>query len=129
MKFITLFVFDSEYTDEYQQEMYSIDNPSLEDFEKEIKNINGKNRTGVKLIDENYGFLAIGCGYYCRVSTVNPLSLSRLMNPNHIKEHPDPRQQQDPDCVTLELVLEAAKHYYITGELKESLTWEQIGAE
>ena len=121
MRFIKLFVYDSDYSDKKQQEMYSIENPSLEDFEKEIKNINGKNRTGVKLIDEHYGFMAIGCGYYCRVSTVTPPAMSRLMNPNFDENNPDPRQQQDPDCVPFELVLEAAIHYFKTGKLKESL--------
>lgn len=125
MKFIKLFIFDDEYSDQHQEGYYSIEDPGVEDFEKAIQNINGKNRTSVKLVDENHGFMAIGIGFYCRVNSVNPPSMSRLMNPNHVKNHPDPRQQQDPDCVPRELVLEAALHYFRTGELKESLSWEQ----
>jgi len=126
MKFIKLFIFDDEYSDQHQDGYHSINDPSHEEVEDAIRNINGKNRRSVKLIDEDYGFLSIGCGFYCRVNTVNPPSMSRLMNPNHIKDHPDPRQLQDPDCVPRELVLEAALHYFRTGELKESLLWDQV---
>jgi hypothetical protein len=107
-------------------------NPSWQDIEEAIRSLDGKKRSNMGLDISEDRYMAIGGGngeYICQVFP----DMWRLLNPAVPKDSKQVKQlvvgqageYWAGECVPLELVLEAAKHYWQSGEIAESLIWEK----
>jgi hypothetical protein len=107
-------------------------NPSWEDIEKAVRSLDNKKRSSMGLeISEDF-YMAIGGGngeYICQVFP----DMCRLLNPEIPEDSTAVKllvvgQKSEywaGECVPLELVLKAAKYYWETGKMAESLTWDK----
>jgi hypothetical protein len=107
-------------------------NPSWADVEQAIRSLDAKQRSNLGLDITEDEYMAIGGGDGVYICQVFP-EMYRLLNPavpEHSKERVslvvgDVTDLWARECVPLQLVLKAAKRYYETGEMDESLIWDQ----
>jgi len=109
-----------------------IDNPSVDQIEQAVRSLNGKLRSCLGLsIDEDH-YLAIGGGGALYIVQFFP-DMFRLINPDvpansnrQICLVVDQRGWfSEKECVPLNLALQAARHYALTGQMDKDLSWEQ----
>lgn len=108
--------------------------PTWEDIKNGIESLDNDQRSTLKLHTSKQNYMIIGGGngwYVCQAFTVN--HNFRYLNPDISPESFDERELVvgqptdvfEIECLPLDYVLKAAKYYAETGEMDDTLLWDQ----